>query len=127
MQGWKHCGARLGGKVKPGWVGVVRSFDSKQSKGLHPSAAHFKFTSFPTRIFFVFYYKSSQGRGMKWGTGHRIQNSKGTVHLRHSVDITFHPLCPGQLSPTHGHRVNTCQAPLEWPKAMEWQGLPRTV
>lgn len=99
----------------------------QKSKGLHPSAAHFKFTSFSTRIFFIF-YKSSQGRGMKWGTGHRILNSKGTVHLQtlsgYHLSST---LCPGQLSPTHGHRVNIFQAPLEWPKAMEWQGLPRTV
>lgn len=77
--------------------------------GLHPNAAHFKFMSFSTRIFFIFYYKSSQGRGTKWGTGHRILNSKGTVHLQtlsgYHLSST---LCPGQLFPTHGHRVNIC-------------------
>lgn len=63
------------------------------------------------------------------GNGTQDPNCKGTVHLQtlsgYHLSST---LCPGQLSPTHGHRVNTCQAPLEWPKAMgQWQGLPRTV
>lgn len=63
--------------MKLGWVGVVRSFDCRGPWLPTLNSHHFQ-----PGFSFIFYYKSSQGRGTKWGTGHRILNSKGTVYLQ---------------------------------------------
>lgn len=79
-QGWATCSQR-GAAL----MGLTR--------GVGPSCLSTCLPQFPfsTRIFFISSHKLRQGRGVEWGTEHRMLIFKGTVH-RQTLRVDTHLL-----------------------------------
>lgn len=85
--------------------------------GLHPNVAHFKFTSFSTRIFFIFYYIQIKPR-----EGHEVGNG------------TQDPKLQGDCPPTDTqwiqpfiHTVPRTAVPYPWTQGKHLPGSTRVA
>lgn len=92
----RHCGEAQGWAMCSQWGAGLMGLVGDVGPSC-PSTCPPQFP-FSTRIFFISSHKSSQGRGMEWGTGHRMLISKGTVHrqtLRVDTHLLIHSCAQG--------------------------------